>query len=147
MLADMDTTSSRSRQWRGSAALPAIKAGGAGVLVALGLLLADGDPVRLVLAVVVAAALLVWAARDVLAPVRLAADPEGLTVVSGFAGRRRLPWSQVADIRVDRRARLGLSSAALEVDTGESLHLFGRFDLNADPVDVAEDLRAARPGR
>lgn len=147
MLADMDTTSSGRRQWRVPASLPAVKAGGAGALVALGLLLSDGDPVRLVLAVVVAAALLVWAARDLLAPVRLAVGPEGLTVISGFAGRRRLPWSHVVDIRVDRRARLGLSNAALEVDAGESLHLFGRFDLGADPVDVAEDLRAARPGR
>lgn len=145
MLGNMDTTSSATRQWRVSAALPAVKAGGAGALVALGLLLADGDPVRLTLAVLAAAALLVWAARDLLVPVRLAVDPEGLTVVSGFAGRRRLPWSQVAEIRVDQRARLGRSNAALEVDAGETLHLFGRFDLDADPVEVAAQLRAARP--
>ncbi|WP_025618121.1 PH domain-containing protein [Salinispora cortesiana] len=145
MLGDMDTTSPGTRQWRVPKALPAIKIGGAGALVALGLLLADGDPVRLMLTVLAAAALLVWAARDLLAPVRLAVDPDGLTVVSGFAGRRRLPWSQVAEIRVDQRARLGRSNAALEVDTGETLHLFGRFDLDADPVDVAAQLRAARP--
>lgn len=145
MLGNMDTTSSETRQWRVPAALPAVKAGGAGALVALGLLLADGDPVRLTLAVLAAAALLVWAARDLLVPVRLAVDPEGLTVVSGFAGRRRLPWSQVAEIRVDQRARLGRSNAALEVDAGETLHLFGRFDLDADPVEVAAQLRAARP--
>ncbi|NYT93552.1 PH domain-containing protein [Salinispora sp. H7-4] len=145
MLGNMDTTSSGTRQWRVPVALPAVKAGGAGALVALGLLLADGDPVRLTLAVLAAAALLVWAARDLLVPVRLAVDPEGLTVVSGFAGRRRLPWSQVAEIRVDQRARLGRSNAALEVDAGETLHLFGRFDLDADPVDVAAQLRAARP--
>ncbi|WP_027661532.1 PH domain-containing protein [Salinispora fenicalii] len=147
MLGDVDTTSPGTRQWRVPAALPAVKTGGAGALVALGLLLDDGDPVRLTLAVLAAAALLIWAARDLLAPVRLAVDPEGLTVVSGFAGRRRLPWSQVAEIRVDRRARLGRSNAALEVDAGETLHLFGRFDLDADPVDVAAQLRAARPTR
>ena len=82
-----------------------------------------------------------------LAPVRLAADAEGLTVVSGFAGHRRLPWSQVESIGVDRRTRLGLSSAVLEVDAGETLHLFDRYDLNADPVEVAEELHAARPAR
>ncbi len=145
MLGNMDTTSPGTRQWRVPAALPAIKFAGAGALVALGLLLADGDPVRLTLIGLAAAALLVWAARDLLAPVRLAVDPEGLTVVSGFAGRRQLPWSQVAEIRVDQRARLGRSNAALEVDTGETLHLFGRFDLDADPVEVAAQLRAARP--
>lgn len=145
MLGNMDTTSPGTRQWRVPAALPAIKFAGAGALVALGLLLADGDPVRLTLTGLAAAALLVWAARDLLAPVRLAVDPEGLTVVSGFAGRRQLPWSQVTEIRVDQRARLGRSNAALEVDTGETLHLFGRFDLDADPVEVAAQLRAARP--
>jgi len=99
------------------------------------------------LAGLAAAALLGWATRDVLVPVRLAVDPEGLTVVSGFAGRRRLPWSQVAEIRVDQRTRLGRSNAALEVDAGETLHLFGRFDLDADPVEVAAELREARPTR
>ncbi len=133
------------RQWRVPARLPAVKAGGALALVALGLLLADGDPVRLVLTLLAAAALLVWAARDVLAPVRLAADAEGLTVVSGFARRRRVPWSRVEAIGVDRRTRLGLSSAMLEIDAGETLHLFGRYDLDADPAEVAEDLRTVRP--
>lgn len=143
----MDPTSSGSRQWRVSTTLPVVKAGGALALVALGLLLAAGDPVRLVLALVAAAALLVWAARDVLAPVRLAVDPDGLTVIHGFAGHRRLPWPQVEAITVDRRTRLGLSSAVLEVDTGEALHLFSRYDLDADPAEVAEELEAARPAR
>ncbi|MER7461068.1 PH domain-containing protein [Micromonospora sp. NPDC126480] len=142
----MDATPG-TRQWRVPARLPAVKAAGGVALVALGLLLADGDAVRLVLAVLAAAVLLGWAARDVLAPVRLAADPEGLTVVSGFAGRRRLPWAQVEAIGVDRRTRLGLSSAVLEIDAGETLHLFGRYDLDADPVEVAEELEAVRPAR
>ncbi|MGN9775206.1 PH domain-containing protein [Micromonospora sp. H33] len=141
----MDPESPGTRQWRVPAVLPVVKAGGGVALVALGLLLADRDPVRLVLAGVLAAALLVWAARDVLAPVRLAVDPDGLTVIHGFAGHRRLPWPQVEAITVDRRTRLGLASAVLEVDTGESLHLFGRYDLDADPAEVAEELDAVRP--
>ncbi|MER7333459.1 MULTISPECIES: PH domain-containing protein [unclassified Micromonospora] len=132
-------------QWRVPATLPALKLAGAVALLALALLLDEGDPVQLGLAVVAAAALAGWAARDVVAPVRLAVDPEGVTVVQGFAGRRRLPWSAVERVTVDRRARLGLTSEVLEIDAGESLHLFGRLDLGAEPADVAEALHEARP--
>ncbi|MEH1102010.1 PH domain-containing protein [Micromonospora sp. CPCC 205561] len=136
---------SPGRQWRVPPALPALKLAGAVALPALALLLDVGDRVQLALAVVAAAGLAGWAARDLVAPVRLAVDPEGVTVIHGFAGRRRLPWAAVERVTVDRRARLGLGSALLEVDAGESLHLFGRHDLGADPADVAEALREARP--
>jgi hypothetical protein len=134
-----------SRTWRVPATLPAAKLAGAVLLVALGLLFADGDPVRLVVAGVTAAALAAWAARDLVAPVRLAVDPAGLTVIHGFAGRRLLPWSAVEGISVDRRQRLGLTGEILEIDAGESLHLFGRYDLGTNPEEVATALRAARP--
>ncbi|MGH3682699.1 MAG: PH domain-containing protein, partial [Natronosporangium sp.] len=83
-------------------------------------------------------------ARDLAAPVRLLADPAGLTVVTGFARRRRLGWSQVERVRVDVRRR----SRLLEVDTGEQLYLFSRYDLDADLAEVAgalERLRATAP--
>ncbi|WP_433116379.1 PH domain-containing protein [Micromonospora sp. CA-246542] len=134
-----------TRQWRVPSTLPAAKLAGAVLLIALGLLFADGDPVRLVVAGVAAAALAVWAVRDLVAPVRLAVDPAGLTVIHGFAGRRLLPWSTVEAISVDRRQRLGLTGEILEIDAGESLHLFGRYDLAATPEEVAVALRAARP--
>ncbi|MFG3706948.1 PH domain-containing protein [Micromonospora sp. NPDC047670] len=134
-----------ARQWRVPTGLPALKLAGAVALLALALLLDEGDPVQLGLAVVAAAALAGWAARDLVAPVRLAVDPEGITVVRGFAGYRRLPWSVVERVAVDRRARLGLTSEVLEIDAGESLHLFGRLDLGADPAEVAQVLREARP--
>ncbi|MET8123406.1 PH domain-containing protein [Micromonospora sp. NPDC005189] len=140
----MDETSP-VRQWRVPASLPAVKLVGAALLVALGLLLADGDPVRLALAVLAAAVLAGWAVRDLVVPVRLAVDPTGLTVVRGFASRRLLPWSAVEAIAVDRRPRLGLSSETLEIDAGSSLHLFGRYDLGATPEEVAAELRAVRP--
>ncbi|MEV4117287.1 PH domain-containing protein [Micromonospora sp. NPDC049645] len=139
----MDETS--VRQWRVPSSLPAAKLAGAVLLVALGLLFADGDPVRLAVAVLAAAALAAWAVRDLVAPVRLAVDPVGLTVIHGFAGRRSLPWSAVEAIDVDRRPRLGLTSETLEIDAGDSLHLFGRYDLGATPEEVAAALRAARP--
>ncbi|WP_433648579.1 PH domain-containing protein [Micromonospora zamorensis] len=133
------------RQWRVPSSLPAAKLAGAVLLVALGLLFADGDPVRLVVAVLAAVTVAVWAVRDLVVPVRLAVDPAGLTVIHGFAGRRLLPWSTVEAITVDRRPRLGLTSETLEIDAGTSLHLFGRYDLGATPEEVAVALRAARP--
>ncbi|MCG5469401.1 PH domain-containing protein [Micromonospora sp. LAH09] len=134
-----------ARQWRVPSSLPAAKLAGAVLLVALGLLFADGDPVRLVVAVLAAVTVAGWAVRDLVVPVRLAVDPAGLTVIHGFAGRRLLPWSAVEAITVDRRPRLGLTSETLEIDAGNSLHLFGRYDLGATPEEVAAALRAARP--
>ncbi|MCM0674609.1 PH domain-containing protein [Micromonospora phytophila] len=136
---------SPARQWRVSPVLPVLKLTGAVALAALALLLYEGDLVQLALAVVTAVALAGWAARDLVAPVRLAVDREGVTVISGFAGRRRLPWSSIEAIAVDRRARMGLTSEVLEIDAGESLHLFGRHDLGAEPAEVADTLHAARP--
>ncbi|MEU7771795.1 PH domain-containing protein [Micromonospora taraxaci] len=133
------------RQWRVPSTLPAAKLAGAVLLIALGLLFADGDAVRLVLAILTAAVLVVWAVRDLIAPVRLAVDPTGLTVIHGFAGHRLLPWPTIEAITVDRRPRLGLTSEVLEIDAGESLHLFGRFDLGATPDEVVVELHAARP--
>ncbi|MDG4835760.1 PH domain-containing protein [Micromonospora sp. WMMD967] len=133
------------RQWRVPSTLPAAKLAGAVLLIALGLLFADGDAVRLVLAILAAAVLVVWAARDLIAPVRLAVDSSGLTVIHGFAGHRLLPWPTIEAITVDRRPRLGLTSETLEIDAGNSLHLFGRYDLGATPEEAATALEAARP--
>jgi hypothetical protein len=86
----------------------------------------------------------VLALRDLLAPVRLAADPTGVTVVSGFAGHRHLPWDQIERIRVDERRRFGARSQLLEIDTGESLHLFSGYELSASVSDVATLLQGLR---
>jgi len=99
---------------------------------------------RLLLAGVGALALGVWGLRDVLAPVRLAADADGVTVVTGFAGRRRVPWREVERVGLGEHRGLGRRTELLEVDTGESLYLFSRYDLGApcDEVEAAiADLR------
>jgi hypothetical protein len=124
--------------------MPALKLLGAALFAALGIGLADGDPVRIVLGLVVAAGLIIWASRDLLLPVRLTADHTGVTVPHGLTGRRRLAWSQVEHIRLDTRPRLGLRSVILEIDTGEALYLFGRYDLDAPPSVVAAALRELR---
>jgi hypothetical protein len=126
-------------RYRVSPALPGLKAAGAVGIALLGLVF-GADPVRLVLAGVMALGLLVWAARDLLAPVRLAADREGVTVVVGYAGRRRLPWAVVERVRVDTRPRFGISTATLEIDAGETLHLFSAYDLGAPPHEAAAEL-------
>ncbi|MGC1214205.1 MAG: PH domain-containing protein [Micromonospora sp.] len=141
----MHPESPPSHQWRVPVILPVAKLVGAVVLVGLGLLFADHDRVQPVLAGLFAAALAGWGLRDLVAPVRLAVDPDGITVIQGFAGRRRLPWPAVEAITVDRRTRRGLTTETLEIDAGESLHLFGRYDLDAPLAEVAEVLEAARP--
>ncbi|MGQ5260595.1 PH domain-containing protein [Micromonospora sp. ZYX-F-536] len=140
----MDADASPIRQWRVPTTVPLAKLAGAVVLVALGLLFAEGDPVQLTVVGLVVAGLTCWALRDLLAPVRLAVDPAGVVVTRGFAGRRLLPWAAVERITVDRRPRLGLTTEQLEIDAGESLHLFSRYDLGAAPDEVAEALQAAR---
>lgn len=124
--------------------LPVTK--GLGAIAVLVLVFAFGrrDPVQWVLGGAIAAGLLGWALRDLLAPVRLAADPSGVTVVEGFARRRRLSWAEIERVRVDRRERLGLATAMLEVDADEALYLFSMHDLGADPHVVLAALEEFR---
>jgi hypothetical protein len=103
------------------------------------------DAMRSFVAGVGAVLIGVYGARDVIAPVRLAADPDGLTVVSGYATRRHVPWADVERLRVDRHSRLGLRTEMLEIDTGDSVHLFSTYDLNAPCSDVEESLRQLHP--
>lgn len=131
-------------EWRVKPVLPVTKLLGAVALVVLAVAFSDGDPVRLTLALVAAAALTVWAVRDLIRPVRLAADADGVTLVAGFAARRRLPWSRIERIRVDSRTHRGLRNELLEIDAGESLHLFGAHELGTDPEDVAAALNDLR---
>ena len=95
-----------------------------------------GDPPRMLcvaVGLVVAGAALV---RDVMAPVRLAADQTGITVLSGFSGLRHLPWTDIERIRTDRHQRMGRTIRLVEIDTGETLHLFGAAELGAEPEEV-----------
>jgi len=127
--------------------LPAAKLFGAVAIVVLVLVFGRDDPVRWFVAVAVGLGLAGWALRDLIAPVRLAADPDGVTVIAGFAGRRRLAWSQIERVRIDRRARLGVRTELLEVDAGDNVYLFSRYDLGAEPEDVLASLLALRSAR
>lgn len=130
-------------QWRVPRRVPVGKLVLAGIVGAVAALAGTG-PWQFGAAAVVAAGLVGWAARDLLAPVRLAAGPDGLTALTGFARRQRLAWSQVERVRVDARRR----SRLLEVDTGQRLYLYSRYDLDGDLDEVAgtlERLRTRRP--
>ncbi len=96
------------------------------------------------IALVVAAAVAVYAARDLIARERLRADRDGVVAVRGYAGHRHLNWSEIERVRVDARSRLGASTALLEIDAGEEIYLFSRHDLGVDPTDAAESLQAVR---
>jgi hypothetical protein len=132
-------------QWRVKPVLPVTKLMGTVAIVVLAVAFAGNDPIRWAIALIVAVALAVWALRDLLAPVRLAADATGVTVLAGFARRRHLPWSAVERVRVDRRTHRGLRSETLELDAGDAIYLFSANDLGALPEDVVvtlADLRA-----
>ena len=133
--------------WRVKPVLPVTKLLGAVAVLILAVAFSRRDPVQLFLAAVVALGLITSAARDLIRPVRLTADAEGLTVIPRLLRPRRLPWAQVERIRVDHRARLGLRSELLEVDAGDALYMFSAHELGTEPEEVAAalaDLRASR---
>ncbi|MEU8816273.1 PH domain-containing protein [Actinoplanes sp. NPDC048796] len=135
-------------QWRVKPVLPVSKLVGAVAVVALALAFAGNDPIRWVLAAIAGLALALWGLRDLIAPVRLAADPAGVTVVTGYARRRRLRWDQIERVRVDRRTHRGLRSEMLELDAGDGIYLLSTHDLGAEPEEVATalaDLRMSAP--
>jgi hypothetical protein len=131
------------RQWGVRLEQVALKTAAAVVFAVVAL---RGDvPLRL-LAGAAAIGLAVLAVRDMVLPVRLAADREGITVVRGFAGREHIPWGDIEEIRLYDSRRLGLRSRLLEIDTGDSLRLLSTHDLGAPADDVERQLRDLRLG-
>lgn len=126
-------------QWRVPVKVPVAKLA-AGLVLLVAAFLIGPEPERLVVAGAVLLGLAAWAARDLLAPVRLAADSGGVTVVTGFGRRHRLAWPEVVRVRVDARRR----SRLLEVDVGDTLYVFSAYDLGADLDEVAARLESLR---
>ncbi len=116
---------------------------GAAVLAALWCVLAGAPEDRLV-AGVVAVALLAVAFAGWRLRVRLTADRAGF-VVHRLGGRQGYSWSDVARLSTPSRRRRGLTTTTLEFDlVDDTLIVFGRLDLGADPVAVRESLTALR---
>lgn len=104
------------------------------------------DPAGRLLGGVAGVGLLILAGTDLAWRPRLAANGGGLSVRT--PGRTaRLPWAQIAEVRVDERQRLGLTSRTLEIDAGDDLIVLGRRSLGTDPRDVAAVLDSLRPAR
>jgi len=144
--ADGTPAPGRTAVWRVPPSLAGLKAAGATLFLFVAVIL-SGDSAQLLVAAAAALVLGAMALRDLIAPIRLAADPEGITVVTGFATRRRLAWSQVERIRVDVHRRFGLRSELVEIDIGETLFLFSSYELGAPCDEVVDTLRAIRTGR
>jgi hypothetical protein len=131
-------------QWRVKPALPVVKLIGAAALPALVAIFAADDLSRWIVAGLVAAGVVVWAVRDLLVPVRLAADTTGITVVIGFARRRHVPWPQIERVRVEKITRHGRTKEVLEIDAGDAIYTFTEPHLDAIPEDVALELTGLR---
>jgi hypothetical protein len=107
------------------------------------------EPVGRILVGAAAVLLLGLALRSALLRPRLAGGPDGV-VVRTLTGRVVLPWSQVR-VQVRETRRRGLRSRLLELDTAAGrddagqLVLLGRWELGADPADVARSLQDGRP--
>jgi hypothetical protein len=132
--------------WHVHRGLTAMKIVGALVFAGTALVFWD-DRGRLAIGLAVAVGLAVAAVRDLVAPVRLAADGTGVTVVTGFVSRHHLPWADIERIRLDERRRLGVRAQLVEVDVGETLYLFSTYQLSAPCEDVVDELRRLRTGR
>ncbi|WP_029430689.1 PH domain-containing protein [Blastococcus sp. URHD0036] len=107
------------------------------------------EPVGRVLVGAAAVLLLAIAGRSAVLRPRLAAGPDGV-VVRTLTGRLVLPWSHVR-VQVRETRRRGLRSRLLELDTATGtdaagqLVLLGRWELGADPDEVARSLAGRRP--
>jgi hypothetical protein len=103
-----------------------------------------GEPAGWLICGLVAIGFCGYAARDLLAPVRLRADRHGVEVIRGYAGHARHAWQEIDRVRLDERIRLGREVQTLELDAGEALYILGARDLGAPPAEVAATLDALR---
>ncbi len=115
-----------------------------GGLVAGVLALLSGDPQGRLLLGIAAVLLLALGGYDVLLTPRLVATASGLTVRT-LALRAELAWSSVSAVRLDERARYGLTSRTLEIDAGPTLVVLGRHSLGREPREAYELVTAFRP--
>src|SRR5215469_5309222 len=137
-------TSVDSVRYRVDSRFTALKVAGF-VIFVLAALALHADRPSLAITGVAALVIGVYALRDILVPYRLSADLDGVSVISGYAGTRRLEWPEIEQLKLDERRRLGTRSASLEIDTGDHLYLLSAYDLGTDPAEAVEALNRLRP--
>jgi hypothetical protein len=140
---ESDTPVPTEAAWRVDTRITVGKWAG-GAIFALAAVIGFPDPGQVIVVGLAALLLLVLALRDVLSPVRLAADPSGVTVAAGFRGRRAIPWADIEHIKVDARRGMFLRSQVLELDAGEQLYFFSTNELSSPCEEVADTLTAIR---
>jgi Bacterial PH domain len=133
-----------ARSWAPAIGLVVVAWLGAAAALAL-LMLTDDAPGRLLAGIAVLGLAAIGLFGSVARP-RLAVDEERVAVC-GLTGTRSWPWQQVHRVRVVRHRRLGRDIPMLELDVlngEERLIVLGRFDLNADPDDVHDQIQQVR---
>jgi hypothetical protein len=135
-----ETSETSDASWRVDRRLTIAKLTGAAIF-ALAAVVGYPDPGQVIIVGLAGGLLAVLGVRDLIVPVRLAASPAGLTVVTGFASRSEIAWADVASIKVDARRGILLRSQVLELDTGDNLYFFGTNDLGTSCDEVADRLR------
>lgn len=135
----------QTRSWRVPRPVIGAKVAGTAAFALVALWFSH-DPTRLVVAALAALLLGAYAVRDLSQPVTLSADRDGVHVRRGFFGQRRVLWGEIERVRIDSRRRISGRSKLLEIDTGETIYLFSKYELGEDPADVVDELNAARTG-
>ncbi len=102
------------------------------------------DPPGRVLSGIAAVGLLVFATFSWRARPKLAITDSGL-VIRGWLSTTELPRTDVKLIRITEFRRIGRKMQLLEIESREDdrLHIFTRWDLGTNPLDVLDALTAA----
>ncbi|HEX6873913.1 MAG TPA: PH domain-containing protein [Micromonosporaceae bacterium] len=140
----------RPELWSGDEAtfrvpLPVIVAKGVLVVALATLSLFASGPTETAVGLFATAGTTVYALRDIIGRDRLRVTRDGVTVVRGYARRQEVAWSQIERFAVDQRLRAFARSEYLEIDAGNDIFMFSRYDLGVHPDVAAGALAAIRP--
>lgn len=135
-------------QWSPSTA-GILACGIAGLVMAVAVVTVVTDPPGRVLAGIAAVGLLSFATMSWRARPKLAIAGDHL-VLRGWVHTRELGHGDIDSIRITEFRRIGRKVRLLEIDTagsgaesGDQLHVFTRWDLGTDPLNVLDALTAA----
>ena len=114
-----------------------------GALMAIVAVTAVTDPPGRLLTGIAAVGLLTFAIMSWRARPKLAITPQGVAV-RGWWHTRVLGHADIKLVRITEFRRLARKMRLLEIDTTDDrLHVFTRWDLGTDPLDVLDALTAA----